>query len=192
MLLFPLAAVVGAAVGKSRGGGLANLVSHHLRAPALVWSALAMQVWLATTSPGSWSASGRFAVVVASYVAAGVWLALNAASTRVLRWAFALLALGWLLNLAAIVPNEGMPVSVAALADSGIPGDTRVDEGHLGKHVPATSSTDLSWLGDVIPARPLHSVISIGDVVMCAGMAIGVCRSMLVGGASLPAARRPQ
>ena len=178
MLLFPLAGAIGVVVGRTLGGRFRNLASICLRASALVWSALAIQVWLATTSPRSWSLAGRFALLLISYLAVGGWLATNAVAHPALRRAFSLLALGWVLNLAAIVPNGGMPVSGAALATSGIPSETAVDEGHFGKHVPASSSTVLPWLGDVIPAPPLRSAISVGDMAMCAGIAIGASRSM--------------
>ncbi len=178
MLLFLLAGVVGVTVGMTGGGRFGNLASVSLRVPALVWSALAIQVWLAATSPRPGALAGRFAMLLISYVAVGGWLALNAVANPALRPAFGLLAVGWMMNLAAIVPNGGMPVSGAALARSGIPSEIAVDEGHLGKHVPAASSTVVPWLGDVIPARPLRSVISVGDLVMCAGIASGTIRSM--------------
>lgn len=53
-----------------------------------------------------------------------------------------------------------------------------VDQGHFGKHVSVTASTTFEWLGDVIPAPALKSVISVGDVVMSAGIAFGTSCSM--------------
>ncbi len=177
MLLFPLAALVGAAVGRIGRGRWATVAVLSPRATPVVWSALAIQVWLAATPPRSWPFAGRFTMLLVSYLAVGVWLAVNAVANPAFRQVFGVLALGWLLNLAAIVPNGGMPVSAAALASSGIPSGMPVNEGHFGKHVPATSSTLLPWLGDVIPARPLHSVISIGDLVMSLGIAVGAARA---------------
>ncbi len=178
MLLFPLAAVVGAALAKTRGGRLASLADLRLRAPVLVWSAAAVQIWLGVTGPMAWPLGHRFAVLVLTYLAVGVWLVINAAARTGLRFGFGLLALGWLLNLAAIVPNRGMPVSLDAVAAIGMPAGAAVDEGHLGKHVEATSATTLALLGDVLPAPALGSVISIGDLVMSAGIAVAVFRSM--------------
>ncbi|MBW3641318.1 MAG: DUF5317 domain-containing protein, partial [Actinobacteria bacterium] len=77
-----------------------------------------------------------------------------------------------------IIPNQGMPVSLEALDSSGGRTGVTVDQGHLGKHVEASRRTTLAWLGDVIPAPWLDSVISIGDVVMSVGVAIGVSGSM--------------
>lgn len=178
MFLFPLAAVVGAVAGRCAGGRLAHVSGLRLRAPLLVWAALAIQAALGVTGPLAWPFGGRFPILVATYLAVGAWLVLNAVADGRLRFVFGLLALGWLLNLAAIVPNRGMPVSLEGLSSIGTPAAMRVDQGHFGKHVPATSSTTLAWLGDVIPTPALDSVISIGDVVMSAGIAVGVFRSM--------------
>ncbi len=179
MLLFPLAALAGAASATVRGGRLGGLAAARLRAPGLVWVAVAIQAWLGATGSLAWPLGGRFPILVATYVAVGAWLIVNATADVRLRVAFGLLALGWLLNLAAIIPNGGMPVSLHATAASGMAAGIRVDQGHLGKHVEATSSTALPWLGDVLPAPALDSVLSVGDLVMCAGVAIGVSRSML-------------
>lgn len=178
MLLFPLAALAGAVFGRLREGRLASLGAVRLRAPALVWLAVAIQVGLGVTGPMAWPFGGRFAILVGTYLAVGAWLVANAVADVSLRVALGLLALGWLLNLAAIVPNRGMPVSSQALDSIGATDHVAVDQGHLGKHVEATPSTTLAWLGDVIPAHPLRSVISIGDLVMSAGVAVGVARSM--------------
>ena len=86
-----------------------------------------------------------------------------------LRAAFVVLAAGWLLNVVPLALNDGMPVSSVAMRSAGVSGEV-VDEGNLWKHVPATSSTDASWLGDVIPVPPLRVVISVGDVVLLAGI----------------------
>ncbi len=178
MLLFPLAALAGAALGRSRGGRLAGLGAVRLRAPALVWVAVAIQALLGVTGPMAWPFGGRFPILVATYLAVGAWLVINAVADAGLRLALGLLALGWLLNLAAIIPNQGMPVSLEALDSSGGRTGVTVDQGHFGKHVEASPRTTLAWLGDVIPAPWLDSVISIGDLVMSVGVAIGVSGSM--------------
>ncbi len=70
-----------------------------------------------------------------------------------------LLGLGWLFNLAAIIPNGAMPVSMQALESSGMSSTASVEQGHFGKHVRATRSTAVAWLGDVIPA-PASTALS--------------------------------
>lgn len=92
--------------------------------------------------------------------------------------ALGLLAAGWLLNLAAIVPNGGMPVSLHAAREIGAPAHIDVTEGNLYKHVPASGETALPWLGDVVPVRALGSVISVGDVVMFLGLVLAVGSGM--------------
>ena len=172
MLLFPLAALVGAALGGRRGDRLGRVGGLRLRGFALVWLAVGLQVWLGTTGSMAWPLGGRSAVLVATYGMLGVWLVLNAVANTGLRLAFAVVGSGWALNAAAIVPNDGMPVSSSAMAASGMATDLAVDQGHLGKHVEATPSTTLAWLGDVIPVPALDSVLSIGDVVMSIGIVL--------------------
>lgn len=178
MLLFPLAALVGALFGKGRGGRLKGIGELRLRAPGLIWLAVAIQTGLGVTGAMAWPFGGRFPILLATYAAVGAWLAINAVAEIRLRLTLGLLAFGWLLNLVAIVPNRGMPVSLEALDSIGEPNRTTVDQGHFGKHVSSTRSSTFEWLGDVIPAPALQSVISVGDIVMSAGVAVGVSRSM--------------
>lgn len=178
MLLFPLAAILGAVSGMCRGGRFRRLAAVRLRAPVLVWTAVAIQTGLGVTGRMAWPFGGRFGILLATYLAVGAWLVINAMANVRLRVPLALLALGWLLNFAAIIPNGGMPVSMQALESSGMSSTASVEEGHFGKHVRATRSTALAWLGDVIPAPALDSTISLGDLVMSAGIAVGVSGSM--------------
>ena len=172
MLLFPLAALVGAALGGRRGDRLGRVGGVRLRGSALIWLAVILQIWLGTTGSMAWPLGGRSAVLVGTYLMVGAWLVLNAVGNTGLRLAFAVLGTGWALNAAAIVPNHGMPVSRSAMAASGMAPDLALGQGQLGKHVEATPSTALAWLGDVIPVPVLDSVISIGDVVMSVGIAL--------------------
>lgn len=179
MLMFALAILVGAAAGLLFGGRFAGLASVQLRMPALVWIALGVQFALGLVPLRSLPDDARFALVVASYAMIGAWLALNARFQRAvpMRTAFALLATGWLLNLVVMVPNGGMPVSPAALADSGAPPGLEVDEGHLWKHVELSPSTALPALGDVIPVP--GGAVSAGDVVMVVGLIAAVAAGMV-------------
>lgn len=186
MLIFALAALMGAVAGLVLGGRFAALAAFRMRMPALVWAALGVQVALGLPPLLALSDGLRFGLVVTSYAMIGVWLALNGVIGRAvsMRAAFGLLAAGWLLNLVVMVPNGGMPVSAAALADSGAPPGLDVEEGHLWKHVELSPSTDLSALADVVAVPALGAAVSAGDVVMVVGLAGAVAAGMV--GGSLP------
>lgn len=135
MLIFVVAGLVGVAAGLLFGSRLSGFAGVHLRAPLLVWVALGVQLGLGPSPLRSLSDGARFGLVVASYGLVGVWLALNAMSHgKELRLALGLLVAGWLLNLAVMIPNGGMPVSAAALEGSGAPPGLDVEEGHQWKH----------------------------------------------------------
>lgn len=181
MLIFVVAALVGVAAGFVFGGRLSGVAGLRLRAPLLVWVALGVQLGLGLAPLRALSDGARFGLVVVSYALVGVWLALNAmAHGAGLRLALGLLAAGWLLNLAVMVPNGGMPVSAVALEGSGAPSRVDVEEGHLWKHVELSPSTVLPGLGDVVAVPALGSAVSAGDIVMVLGLAVtiaaGMCR----------------
>lgn len=173
MLLFLLPIGAGAALAKLRGLRLSDVARLRLRAPALVFVALALQLALPRFPPSS-----RAAVVVLSYVAVGLWTVVNLAGRALpARIACGLLALGWCLNLLAIAPNGGMPVSRAALDAVGAPVTLDIEKGdtenaNLSKHFVADSTSALRWLGDTIPVPPLRTVISIGDILLAAGIVL--------------------
>ncbi len=174
MLLFPIAVATGVALGYLRGGRLRHLSDLDLRASLVLVAALGLQLG-AGLAPEGW----RFPITVCSYAAVAAWLVVNAwGRTRQLRVALGLLAAGWLLNLAAIVPNGGMPVSLHAAREVGAHAHIDVTEGNLYKHVPASGETALPWLGDVVPVSALGSVISVGDVVMFLGLVLALGSGM--------------
>jgi hypothetical protein len=84
------------------------------------------------------------------------------------RRGMALIAIGFTLNVLVILANGGMPVSPDAIAFLGGDPSTAVI---AGKHHLMTADTILPWLGDVIPVpRPASIIISVGDIVLVAGM----------------------
>ena len=177
MALFALAGLGGAAIGLVRGGRPSRLLALRLRASPLAWACLAAQAALGVAGDRP-PDPVRDAAVVVSYAGIGLWLALNArAHAGGVGGAFAVLGLGWLLNVVPMALNDGMPVSAAAQEAVGA-ADEVVDEGHLWKHVVATRDTEAAWLGDVVPVAPLGAVISTGDVLLLAGVA-GVIASGL-------------
>jgi len=80
-------------------------------------------------------------------------------------------ALGFGLNTLAILTHGGqMPVTAEALRQAGIPRAIPIlKERGDGLHVLVEPGAPLWWLGDVIPL--VHQVISIGDVLILAGVA---------------------
>jgi len=182
MFLFPAAALIGLGIGYLRGGRVSTLTSLGVRHVWLVIVAVALQVGQGHGPFRDLTAGVHRGVVLASYAVIGVWLFVNGRDRPpALQRAIGLLAAGWLLNLAAIVPNGGMPVSQSALEQVG-EGRAAVTETQLWKHVRATpDTTTLYWLGDVLPVpgpTGVRSVVSVGDLVMLAGFALAASAAM--------------
>jgi Family of unknown function (DUF5317) len=175
--LLALAVLGGLAVGAIRGVRLRQLHSLRLRAVPLVVAALGAQLALGLGSSPP-PAVLRDVLVVASYACVGLWIARNARyQPGGLGTAFAVLGLGWLLNVVPMVLNGGMPVSSVALGAIGAR-DEVVDDGHLWKHVPATAETKAAWLGDVVPVPLAGAVISAGDVALLMGAGAAVAAAL--------------
>lgn len=78
-----------------------------------------------------------------------------------------LVGLGFTLNVLVILANGGMPVGQDAIrAMGGDPTSVVL----AGKHHLMSAATTFPWLGDVIPLPPLDLIVSVGDVVLVAGM----------------------
>ncbi len=175
MLILILPVCAGAALGWLRNGRVHGLSGLRWRAPGLIAAAVAAQLLL------RWVPSGaRLTVVVVSYITVGAWVALNVRGRRLaMSSALALVAVGWAMNVAATVPNGGMPVSSEALSQIGVGTGYDVRDGHLFKHVPDDGSASLAWLGDTIPVPALRAVISLGDIVMAAGIVLLMSSAMV-------------
>jgi Family of unknown function (DUF5317) len=90
-----------------------------------------------------------------------------------------LVMVGLALNFVVIGVNNGMPVSARALEVAGASAEGLAGEGTLKHHVMGPGDT-LTPLGDVIGIPPpIGVVISIGDVILYAGIAILVVAVML-------------
>ncbi|MGH3664575.1 MAG: DUF5317 domain-containing protein, partial [Egibacteraceae bacterium] len=83
---------------------------------------------------------------------------------------------GFALNAAVILANGGMPVDRDAL-EAVVSGAAAFEPG---KHRLLAPGDPLPWLADVIPLRPLRTVVSAGDVVLAAGVAVLVANLMLL------------
>ena len=77
-----------------------------------------------------------------------------------------LVALGLLLNAIVMGANGAMPVDPEAIAALGRDPSELTE----GKHVLMDGSTRLWWLADIWAVPPLRSIISVGDVVLAAGL----------------------
>ena len=159
MVLVVLTVAGGLLVGRLRGGRLRHLGDAPLRA-----------TWLAVVAAGA-----QFAFALAPSPTAGVVLTgISQAGLLTFLWcnrflAGALLvAVGSLLNSIVIAVNGAMPVSRdAMLAISRHPAEVVA-----GRHRLLTESDPLPWLADVIPLPLLHTVVSVGDVVLAAGIGL--------------------
>ncbi|MGH3159256.1 MAG: DUF5317 family protein [Streptosporangiaceae bacterium] len=172
------------ALGWLIGGRLAGIARLRMRSLWLLWLALALQLsqYVPAFRLGPAGAGHRVLLVV-SYGSVALWLLRNVAAqrNRGLRIGLAVVGLGWALNAAVVVVNNGMPVSRAATQRAGAPAaftDSALERGDLYKHVLSTSATHLRPLGDVIPVPLLHGVVSPGDVVLWLGILITVIAAM--------------
>jgi Family of unknown function (DUF5317) len=94
---------------------------------------------------------------------------------------FELIVVGLALNIVVIALNGGMPVSRAALRDSGQLESLEYLARYGGaKHHLAGPDDDAMWLGDVIALPPpIGLAISVGDVVAYAGVGSFVTLTMI-------------
>jgi Family of unknown function (DUF5317) len=117
-------------------------------------------------------AAGRSAVVVMIVASYALLIAFVWVNRRLP--AAPLMLLGLVLNLAVAAPNAGMPVSsqAARIAAGGATAGSIPAVGTDAKHHVMTDDDVLRPLGDVIPAPPpLGDVLSVGDVLLYAGVA---------------------
>ena len=146
------------------GSRLSRLGALQWRHFWLVWLALGVQVLVISVLPDehAWSQAGH----LATYALAAVFVGLNHRSLGTL-----VIGAGGLLNLVAISANAGvMPASASALRESG----WTPEPGHFANSA-AVENPRLPWFGDVFATPswlPVHSIFSIGDVVIVLGIAV--------------------
>jgi hypothetical protein len=169
-LAFPVLVAVG--LGLVLGGSLTRLADLPLRAPWLFLSAVALQVVAFPVGFLPWRTHEAAASVlwVASY---GLLLAAAILNRRLT--GVPIVALGMLLNLAAILANRGtMPVRIEAMHDAGRVAVTQANS-------TALADPALPWLVDRWAAPdwiPLANVFSVGDVVIAVGAVVIVLAGM--------------
>jgi Family of unknown function (DUF5317) len=164
-----LAAGLAILAGVMRGGTLRNLSEVQVRALAILWVGVMVQIAFDIWNPEWLGPGGGLAALLASNVLIAAFFWLN----RELPGAV-LAAIGFLFNVIVIALNGAMPVSRWAAEVAGA-GDTLP----VGlKHEWSGNDTILPWLADVIPV-PFGSVVSVGDLVLGAGIAWFVYSSTL-------------
>jgi hypothetical protein len=156
------------AIGYARGGRLATLGQLRLRWQGLAIAGLALQILL--WPGGMWP----LIYLYASFVILAVFAIANIRTTGV-----SLILIGIALNFAVIALNQGMPVSRAAVVNSGQASSLQdlVDDGGA-KHHLASSEDRLRFLGDVIAIRPLEQAVSLGDVFTYGGVMVLIVAGM--------------
>jgi hypothetical protein len=190
LILLTLVCAVG--VAWLLGGRLSALEQLPLRG----WPLLAGMVG------GLWIGTGA---ALAGLPTAVHWLALTAAAGCALAYCArnrtvhgtGLVGAGLLLNALVVMVNDGMPVSAVAAARAGTGYTEALADP---RHVPSDADTALGYLGDVIPVPlPLRpEVISLGDMLVAAGLAQLLATAMLRGseppapGPVLPQPARPR
>ena len=166
-LVFLLVGGAAVVAGLARGGLLRGLTETSVRDRSLALACLGVQAFVvALPLRAIWLPYGLGALLLA--VALGVLLAVARANGRMP--GVPLIALGLLLNLAAVVANAGMPTSESTLASAGVAVERPLPHRPDAKHVLAGEGTRLALLGDRLAVRPLRAVVSYGTVSELAGL----------------------
>ncbi|MGH2748363.1 MAG: DUF5317 domain-containing protein [Actinomycetota bacterium] len=163
MIITLIVAVLAAGAGVLRGGSLTALADTRFRWVALLLTGLAVQVIYDIWRPEGLSDRGALMIVLASFAAVAGFLLIN--------WrlpGMVLAGTGLALNVVAIAANGAMPVWDRAVDAAGL--STPSSEEFGVKHEPLTDDTVLPWITDVIPIPILETVISVGDVLLAAGI----------------------
>lgn len=160
MVLIVVTMVAGVVAGWLRGGRVRHVGSAAIRGGVLALVAAVAQVVHALAP----SAEVALAMTAASQVALLTFLWLN----RYLAGAL-LVALGSTLNALVILANGAMPVSRdAVMAVQRHPYEIG------GRHRLLEDGDSFGWLADVIALPLLRTVVSVGDIILAAGVGLMV------------------
>jgi Family of unknown function (DUF5317) len=164
MWLPVLAVIGGALVGLAMGGRLRRTAQVRFRYLSVLLVGVGFEA-----AAGWWSLGPLGpAAVVAGYAGLLAFAALNRRVPGI-----AVAAVGVAANALVTAVNGGMPVRRRALIDAGVAPTSFGPRHHL-----QTSNDHLTWLDDRIPISWLHTVVSVGDVVLAIGVAVVVARAM--------------
>ncbi|CAN5723940.1 MAG: DUF5317 domain-containing protein [Actinomycetota bacterium] len=171
MVLVVVTVAASVVVGWLRGGRLWNL--NHLRLAGMWWLLLAggaQLVLFAVTAAGGPAETLALPLLAVGQAGLIAFIWANRLLPGIL-----LVLLGSVANATVIVVNRGMPVSAEAL--SAVSGGSSDFE--PGKHRLLEAGDPLGWLADVIALPLLRTVVSLGDVVLAAGIGLLVSSLML-------------
>lgn len=171
MLLALALLVLGIVAGLARGGRLENVSAAQFRVPWLVFAGLGLQVGaqaLSSSVPALYSGWAGTTVLMVSYGCIIAFVALNVRYPGTL-----FIGAGLALNIAVILANGAMPVSLAAVHHLGLKALPGLQTGV--KHHAMTHRTRLGFLGDIIPV-PFLGIVSVGDVTLGTGVFLLVQR----------------
>jgi hypothetical protein len=161
------------------GANPMRLADVRLRAPGLVFAALAIQI-LIFSSPASFGfavpAGAQATLHLVSFGLINLFLIVNLKTPGM-----AIAGAGLAANTLAIATNHGrMPITLAAWTGAGRDPATLLRTGISNNNVFAGAHAHLIWLGDIFPLPPqlpLANTISIGDVLLVVGMTAFFYRS---------------
>lgn len=164
MYFVVLVLVVAVLVSWLRGGRLHRLGQAPLRSVWLLFTGVVLQLAADIGVIVGWfdgASTLSYALLLASQLVVLAWVLTNWQLPGVV-----LVALGLLLNALVMGANGAMPVHPDAIvALGGEPTDLL-----RGKHVLLDEGTQLWWLADIWPLPPIRTIISLGDVVLAAGL----------------------
>lgn len=160
---FTLIVVAVALVGSLlRGGRLGRMAQADLRATWLLFFGLALQVGVELAAVrGHLGGDVGYALILISQLLVVAWTVVN--------WwrpGMALILLGLVLNATVMAANGAMPVAPEAIEAVGLDGA----EVPPGKHELMDEDTRLPFLADTWPLPPIRTIVSIGDIVLAAGL----------------------
>lgn len=155
---------VGLAVVASyaRGGRFSRIAGAQLGWTWLLFVGLGLQLLVDVVAPRDLvTGTQSYVLLLTSQVAVLGWVVANWWRPGML-----LVGIGLLMNAVVMGANGAMPVDTAAIERLGV-GEVEVTPG---KHEVMTDETVLPWLADVHPVPPIRTIVSLGDVVLAAGL----------------------
>jgi hypothetical protein len=172
LILIAFVLVVGVVIGFATGGSLRHFPSIRLRAWWFAIAGIALQFVNPSGALGHLAVAASFALLL-------IFAVLNIEQPGLL-----LFAVGVALNALVVIANGGMPITREAVVRSDQESTLPALESGAGgaKHHLADDGSVLLILGDVtgVPA-PIGAAVSVGDLVLYAGIAWFVAASMRPG-----------
>lgn len=160
--------------GKLRGGKLYNLTNLYIKKWYLLALSFSIQILSLLLAAKANGQIGDYIIRNFPYIHLLVYLLFI--TSLAFNWSengFRIALLGSMLNFLPILLNGGkMPVSINALRFANLYTKlSLLDEGRILSHSLVDGSTKLTLLCDIIPLpSPLSSVISLGDILISAGI----------------------